>query len=176
MAGFMSFLIGGAPIIFSILIRGDYSEALNQIPVLLMAMLFFGLSSFMGGVYIAFLQTRSVGITTMVAAAINLIVDISTIRWIGLYAASGSTLVSYIALFLYRVVNVRNYITLAYDVKHMIFTFAVLAVQIYLYYMHSLPVTIVNMTFGAVFFILLNKRNLAVILRKLASKIEKKKQ
>ena len=176
MAGFMSFLIGGAPIIFSILIRGDYSEALNQIPVLLMAMLFFGLSSFMGGVYIAFLQTRSVGITTMVAAAINLIVDISTIRWIGLYAASGSTLVSYIALFLYRVVNVRNYITLAYDVKHMIFTFAVLAVQIYLYYMHSLPVTIVNMTFGAVFFILLNKRNLAVILRKLASKIKKKKQ
>ena len=175
MAGFMSFLIGGAPIIFSILIRGDYSEALNQIPVLLMAMLFFGLSSFMGGVYIAFLQTRSVGITTMVAAAINLIVDISTIRWIGLYAASGSTLVSYIALFLYRVVNVRNYITLAYDVKHMIFTFAVLAVQIYLYYMHSLPVTIVNMTFGAVFFILLNKRNLALILRKLASKIKKKK-
>ena len=111
----------------------------------------------------------------MVAAAINLIVDISTIRWIGLYAASGSTLVSYIALFLYRVVNVRNYITLAYDVKHMIFTFAVLAVQIYLYYMHSLTVTIVNMTFGAVFFILLNKRNLALILRKLASKIKKKK-
>ena len=91
MAGFMSFLIGGAPILFSILIRGDYSEALDQIPVLLMAMLFFGLSSFVGGVYIAFMQTRSVGITTIVAAAINLIVDLSTIRWIGLYAASGST-------------------------------------------------------------------------------------
>ena len=173
MAGFMAFLIGGAPIIFSILIRGDYSEALDQIPILLMALLFFALSSFMGGIYVAFLQTRSVGITTIVAAAINLIVDISTIRWIGLYAASGSTLVSYIVLFLYRSTNIRKFVDIKYDIKYMCATFAFLVFQIALYYRHNFWITLANMAIGAAFFIILNRDTLGFVVKKLIKKVKK---
>lgn len=175
MAGFMSFLIGGAPILFSILIRGDYSEALDQIPVLLMAMLFFGLSSFVGGVYIAFMQTRSVGITTIVAAAINLIVDLSTIRWIGLYAASGSTLVSYIVLFLYRSSNIRKFVDITYEIRYMCAVFEVLFFQICLYYQHDFRITLANTVIGAVFFIALNRDTLGFVVEKLLKKIKKGK-
>lgn len=170
MAGFMSFLIGAAPILFAILIRGDYGEALGQIPPLLMAMLFFGLSSFLGGVYVAFMKTRSVGVSTMVAAAINLVTDLSAIRWIGLYAASGSTLISYIVLFVYRSVNVNTFVKLTYDLRHMAAVFAVLIVQIWIYYQDGLPFMAAGFLLGAAAFLLLNRDVLAIAIRKLAKK------
>ena len=45
MAGFLGLLIAATPILFSVLIRGDYSEAYNQMPILFLAMFFFSISS-----------------------------------------------------------------------------------------------------------------------------------
>ena len=56
----------------------------------------------------------------MVAAACNLLVDIVLINYIGLYAASLSTLVSYILLCVYRMVDLKKIVQIRYGVPHML--------------------------------------------------------
>ena len=129
MVGLMSLLIGTTPILFRLLIRGDYDDAYNHIPILLMAMLFYSCSSFMGGIYVAFKHTKSVGMTTLAAAVCNLLIDLSCIHFIGIYAASLSTLISYILLFVFRMLDVRKFVNIKYETKHIFIMLAILSAQ-----------------------------------------------
>ena len=126
MAGFFGLLIAATPVLFKLLIRGDYAAAYNQIPILFVGMFFFSMSTFLGGIYVAYMESKSVGITTTAAAACNLIVDIATIRWIGLYAASGSTLISYLFLFIFRSIDVQRIVKVRYSLTHMLVILAIM--------------------------------------------------
>jgi len=70
--GIMGLLISCSPILWSLLIRGDYNDAYKQLPILYVAILFSCMASTLGGIYIAYKKTKSVGITTTIAAVINL--------------------------------------------------------------------------------------------------------
>lgn len=118
--GFTAILIAMTPIIWRILIRGDYDEAYYQLPVLYLGMVFSSMASVVGGIYIAFKKTVNVGITTMIAAAINLTIDLVFVRFIGIWAGSISTMVSYLALFIYRMYDVQKFQKVKFDVKLMI--------------------------------------------------------
>lgn len=71
LVGCMALLIAFTPIIFNILIRGDYEEAYNHMPILYLAMMFSTISSYLGGIYIAHMKSKELGITTAIAAAFN---------------------------------------------------------------------------------------------------------
>jgi O-antigen/teichoic acid export membrane protein len=109
LAGSAALLIGICPFLFSLLVKGDYGEGLAQMPILIVGNLFYGMSAYLGGIYVAHLKTKSVGVTTIVAAAINLIVDIVSIPVIGLYAASLALVVSYLFLWVYRMLDVQKF-------------------------------------------------------------------
>lgn len=170
MAGFMGMIIAVTPILFPLLIRGDYGEAYIQITILIMAMFFLSMSSYLGGIYVAYMQTKSVGITTAVAAGINLIVDIALIHFIGIFAASGSTLVSYIFLFFFRLINVQKYVKLRYDKKHMMIVFVVLLLECVLFSFQIFWLDIVNAVIACSAFVILNNDFMKTILAKLKKK------
>lgn len=156
-AGFFGILITATPVLFVLLIRGDYIEAYNQIPVLFLGMFFFSMSSFLGGIYVAYKATRSVGVTTIIAAASNLIIDLIMIRWIGLYAASGSTLISYLLLFVFRLKNVQQYVHLKYDLKHIICVLLIMMFESILCFCQNIFLNFINMGIAGIVFFLLNK-------------------
>ena len=60
MAGALGLLICATPLLFKLLIRGDYSEAYFQMPVLFLGMFFYSQSTFLGGIYVAYKDTKSV--------------------------------------------------------------------------------------------------------------------
>lgn len=171
MAGFFGVLIAVTPLLFKILIRGDYAEAYNQMPILFVAMFFFSMSTFLGGIYVAYMRSKSVGITTMVAAAINLVTDIGTIHWIGLYAASSSTLVSYIFLFIFRIIDVQKIVRVRYSKRHLLLVISMMVLESALCFQQKTILNIVNAVFGIVMFFILNKSFVRTVLRKLLQKI-----
>lgn len=174
MAGAMILIIAFTPLLFALLVRGDYSEAYIQIPILLLGMFFFAVSSYLGGIYVAYMKTKSVGITTTVAAVINFIIDLSLVNFIGIYAASISTLVSYIFLFFYRIIDVRKIVRLDYDKKHMVIVFIfMLIVSIFCMFQNRI-LDIINCVLAIVLFIVLNKDFLNVILKVLRNKIRRR--
>lgn len=115
MAGVMCLILAFAPLLFALLIQGDYDEAYIHIPILLLAMFFYSLSTYLGGIYVAYKKTRSIGVTTVVAAAVNLIINIIGIGAFGLYAASGAMLISFMLLCFYRMRHVTKISRLTYD-------------------------------------------------------------
>lgn len=120
MSGIMIFLLACMPILFKILIQGDYNDAYNQMPILVLGMFFYSIASYLGGIYVAKMKTKSVGITTIVSAVINLVISLIFIKVIGLYAATVSTLVSYMILAIYRMIDVRKYERIDYSIKKII--------------------------------------------------------
>ena len=175
MAGFFGVLIAITPLLFKLLIRGDYSEAYFQIPILFVAMFFFSMSTFLGGIYVAYMKSKSVGITTAVAAAINLITDIGTIHWLGLYAASGSTLVSYIFLFVFRIIDVQRIIRVKYSKKHILLVISLMVVESVLCFLQKPLLNVVNILFGVTLFFSLNRSFVRTVFRKVKKIIHKKK-
>jgi len=175
MAGFFGVLIAMTPVLFKLLIRGKYAGAYHQMPILFLAMFFFSMSTFLGGIYVAYKKSKSVGITTTVAAAINLITDIASIKWIGLYAASGSTLISYVFLFVYRIIDVQKIVKLRYDLSHMCFVLGIMVMEAVLCFMQNTILNVLNLMVGIVLFILLNRSFMRTVLRKTVSIIKRRR-
>lgn len=140
----MACLIAITPLLFSILIKGDYEQAYAQIPILYIAMLFSSISSFMGGIYVALKLTVNIGVTTIVAACINLAVNIFAIRYIGLYAASLSTLISFGILSIYRMINIKKFLSLKYDYPRIFYMILILALMSFLSYGNVFVLNIIN--------------------------------
>lgn len=118
--GACALLIGMSRILFNILIKGDYKDAYYQMPVLFLGMFFMTLSSYLAGIYVADKRTMEIGVTTTIAAIINLVIDLIFIPFIGMWAASISTLISYAFLFIYRIIDLNKYHHISYKKKRLI--------------------------------------------------------
>ena len=171
-AGCLGLIAACTPILFRILIKGDYSESYPQIPVLLLATFFSCMCGFLVGIYIARKATKSVGITTVLAAICNIVVDLALIKTIGLYAASVSTLVSYVFLFAYRMFNVRKLVKISYDFKSFFIAITVIFVECFLFFLNTPVFNIVNMCFGTLTFVFLNRQVIASVFSKIKAKMK----
>jgi len=129
LTGVMAGLIMFTPVIWKLLVRGEYDEGYYQVPVLYLGMLFSSMSSTIGAIYIAHKKTRSVGITTMLAALLNFLIDILLVRRIGIWAGSISTMVSFFSLFVYRVADVQKFQKVSFDVKNIVLSIFLLSLM-----------------------------------------------
>lgn len=152
-------LIGFAPILFSVLIRGSYLEAYSQLPILFLGMTFSILASYLAGIYIAERRTKEIGITTSLAAIMNLIIDVVAMPRFGLWAASTSTLLSYMFLFFYRAWDLKNYRNIKYKRAKNIISMTIIIAMCILSSFNIKSINIIIFIW-AIFFSLLLNRNL----------------
>lgn len=100
------------PFVFEILVNEKFAESYYQIPILILGSVFNILVSFLGSVYVAKKLTKEIAKTSIIAAIINIVVNIALIKQIGLYAASISTVIAYFAMFIYRWIDVKKYVSI----------------------------------------------------------------
>lgn len=105
-------LIAVMPFIFPILINKSYDEAYIYIPIVMIATYYSNLSSYFGGIFSAYKDTKIMGTTTLVAAIINLVIDLILIKQFQIYAACISTLVADLIVYFYRKKKLKKYIKL----------------------------------------------------------------
>lgn len=173
MSSVMICILAAMPILFMILIRGDYQEAYNQMPILILGMFFFSISSYLGGIYIAQKKTKSVGITTLISAVINLVTNLLLVKFIGLYAASISTLISYVVLVIYRMININKYVKLQYNSKKIFLIILILILASIFSYWNNIYVYIGEIVFAVMFTVLLNKEVLLGMFNFVRNKLKK---
>ena len=166
LVGCTAILIACTPIMFWLLIRGDYDDAYIQIPILIMGTFFFTISSFQGGIYIAHKRTKNVGVTTMVAAAINLIIDLLFVNVIGVTAGSVSTLTAYFVLFVYRAIDVKKFQPIRYNVRKIIGLLAIIAAMLILCSLRIMWVDVLNIVMGILIFYIINRTFIKGVLNK----------
>lgn len=155
--GMTGILIALTPLLFRIFIRGNYDEAYYQMPLLFIGVFFGCISAFQGGIYVAYMKTKSVGITTTLAAACNLILDLLLVKRIGITAGSISTLVSYLILFIYRMFDVWKIQKIEYRYGKLILECFVIIIMSGLCFIRKANTDILNFIIGCAFCIVVNK-------------------
>lgn len=168
--GGMACMIAITPLIFKIAIRGDYNDAYEQMPILFIAIIFSCMSAFLGGIYVAKKNIKSVGITTVCAAICNLLIDIGFVKKIGIYAGSISTLISYFFLLIFRMVELRKKYGIQYKLKEMISLFFILLLITTLCYMQNVYCNLLNFFIAIILFYVSNKKLIGVVLKKITTK------
>lgn len=173
LVGIMALLIAATPILFWLLIRGDYKEAYYQMPILFMGMLFSSMASFIGGIYVAHKKTRSVGVTTIFAAACNLVIDLVFVHKIGIFAASISTLVSYVFLTIYRMVDVQKFQKVKFNTGRFCLLIALLVLMCAICWIDTVALNVLNIILGCIIAVVVNRKIMKSILLTLKKKMKK---
>ena len=127
--GALATLICATPLLWKLLVHGDYGQAYYQLRILYMGVLFSCMASILGAIYTAHMRTKSVGITTTLAALVNIIIDISLIWSIGIWAGSISTMISYLFLMLYRMKDIQKFQPIYFNKRMIGFGFVTVSVM-----------------------------------------------
>lgn len=159
-------LIAITPWLVSVLLIDSYSSALYQMPILYLALFLSSFSSFYGGIYIALKETKKVGKSSILAAVINVIINLLFIRHIGLYAASLSTLVAFLIVALYRAIDLKKWIKIDYDLKMIVISLLCFPIIIALCYINNIYLNILNVIISIILFLVFNKDTLQILLKK----------
>ena len=162
-------LIAFIPLIFNFLINIKYNEAYQYIPILILAAFFNASVGLYGSIYVAKKMTKQVANTTIVAAIVNIALNLIFIKFIGVYAAAISTAVAYLTVFIYRHYDVKKYVKITYE-KNIFINMAVLyTFAMVLYYYNNIFGNIANAIIITIIVILLNKSIVKVIKDKVLS-------
>lgn len=101
-------IVACMPFVFPIMVNVKYNAAYNQILILMYAMLFRVLVGLYSCVYVAQKNAKKIAYTSISAAIINITVDLILINKIQVFAASLSTLVAFLSMFIVRYIDVNK--------------------------------------------------------------------
>lgn len=88
-------------------------------------------------VYIALKKTKEIAKSTVVAAFINLFIDIVLIRFVGIYAAVISSIISYFVISVYRYIDIKKYINVPLNIKDIIVLLFLFVISLLNYFYFS---------------------------------------
>lgn len=172
---FICFCIGilaCLPFVFELLIKDSYREAYKYVPILLLANIFSVLIGLIGSIYVAKKMTKEVAKTTMIAAIINLTIDIALIKVIGIYAAAISTLVSYMLLSIYRYIDVQKYVKVKIPIKNIVVNSIIFILVVVLYLYNNIALNVINLLLCILYAIIVNKELLIEFKKVIGKKVK----
>ena len=102
-----------------IFIQTEYSSSWNYIVYLFLGTIFMSLASFLNTSYLAEGKTINILQGTLLAGIVNILFDLFLIRYIGIYAAAISTMLSGITLLLIRISDNKKYLRFQVEWKSM---------------------------------------------------------
>lgn len=156
-------IIACMPFVFPIMINEKFGSAYNQIPILMLSSLFNVVVGLLSVIYIAKKDTKAVAKTSIFAALINLVVNLGLIKFIGLYAASISTLAAYIIMSIYRFHDVKKYIIIKFDKKFILSAAIILVILFVSYYINNIYLNSAIVLINVIYAWLINKNSIKSI-------------
>lgn len=160
------------PFVFKIIIGEGYYDAYRYIPILLFGNIFNILVSLLGGIYIAYKKIKEITIATLIAAIINIILNIIFINKFKLYAASISTFISYVLLAIYRYIDVQKYMKIKLNYKILCSLIILFILMNMVYYYNNIYFNIVMFAIIVCYFLLINKKIINESVKVLRKKIK----
>ena len=161
-------------ILFDYIFASKYTFARFQAPILVFSIIFNTISQFIGGIQISLKRPKENGITTVISAIVNIIIHLSLIKVIGLYAASISTILSNFLLMILRKKRLKE-VPLKLNNKNYLY----LGIFIYFFicqYLFSdfLVLNIINIIIAIILFLKINNDLINKILKKVIEEYERR--
>lgn len=166
-------IIAAVALVFPILVNKNFEASYYQIPIYMLSSLLYSVIGIYSVVYIAFKKTGKIARTSMIAAAINLIVNIGLIRYIGLYAASISSVAAYGVLLLARYIDIRKFIKITIKKRVVLSVIGVMILDFIVYYIRNNWLSLINLIIVAVYAVFLNRKILEQAVKMVKEKRKK---
>ena len=157
-------------LIFKYLIGPDFAESYPHIFLLMLAVYVNSVCSLLGGIAIAYKDTAILSGSTVVGATANLIINLGLIRFVGLYAASLSTLLSYLLIMIVRQRGLKKHIHMQWPWRYIAELLAMTVLTAAGYFSRIFALNAVILVILLIWSILRNRETLRVILSTLRKK------
>ena len=131
-------LITFMPFIFPIFINQKFAEAINYIPILVLAYVFNVVIVLYTGIYIGLKKTKEVTTTTVFGAITNVLIALLFVKRFKLYAAAFATFMAYFVMMIYRVIDLKRYMKITYSKRTIISLIISFTIAIFFYYLDNL--------------------------------------
>lgn len=89
-------IIACMPFVFPYMVNNQFADSYNQIPLLMLASMFNVLVGLCTTLYVANKKSTKIAKFSLISAITNIVINLCMIKFIGLYAASLSTCISYV--------------------------------------------------------------------------------
>lgn len=122
-------LMCACKIITNIVVGTEFSSAWYYMPVLLLGIAFFSMSQYLGSIYTASKRTNMAFVTNAIVAVLNIFLNIFCLKFIGPIGAAIATTICYFILWIYRAIDTRKTVEIAYNFKLIIPTVILLIVN-----------------------------------------------
>lgn len=157
-------IIACMPFIYPIMINSKFADGYNQVPIMMIGSIFNVVVGLISTIYVAKKNTKAIANTSIISAIINIVVNLVLIKFVGLYAASISTLTAYLVMSIYRLHDLKKkYFEIKIDKKFIIFTILILMPILYIYYFGNIILYVVGIIIAIIYAYLINKQNLQKI-------------
>lgn len=157
-----------------ILYSNDFFYAWKYVPPLLLSVVFNALSLFIGSIFTAVKDTKTLSISTIIGAVINTILNVILINCYGAYGAAIATVIGYLVVFIMRNILLKRHLKMKTNNKVNYISYLFLFIQMifafwgnkYFYIQLLIPII----------FIILYKNTIIEILRTLKNLLKRKEE
>lgn len=167
-------IIAVMPFAYGILIDEKFSEGYYQIPIMAIGSIFNVVIGLISVIYAAKKNTKAIANTSGISAVINVIVHLALIKFVGLYAASISTLVAFFTMTIYRLRDVgKRYFKVKIRKELVLKTIGICLIVLPAYYLNNTIFRIVALLCTIVYAFDINKNTLDLIINMVLKKVKK---
>lgn len=164
-------LIAVMPFVFSIMTGGEFVEAYNYVPILVLGVFFNVVVGIYSSIYVAKKLTKQVMNTSIVAGVLNIIVSAGLMPWLEVCAAAIGTVVSFLVMAIYRHYDSKKFVSIRYDKGLFIWLALLLAAVLLAYYLGGLVIQMIVLVLVFVAAMFANSKDLIrvkeIMIRKL---------
>ena len=158
--------IPATKVIIQLFVSADYLPAWKFTGFLYLSTVFSALASFLGFGYSILKDTKRSVKSTVFAAVTNISINIALVKVIGLHAASFSTLMSYIVLFVVRIFHSKKYYNIKIDWRKFLCVFGLAGLVVLISFVLGMAGNIMVSIIGLTIAFLLNYEMVLNIFKK----------
>lgn len=169
-------IIAIMPFVYKIMINEKFYAGYYQVPIMMIGSIFNVVIGLISVIYAAKKNTKAIANTSWISALINIVVHLALIKYIGLYAASISTMIAFMTMAVYRIFDVRKkYLKIKIERKLIIQTIIICIIVLPIYYTANTLMQIVALIITILYVWLINKATLKEIIKFILGKIQGKR-
>ncbi|MBQ2931591.1 MAG: lipopolysaccharide biosynthesis protein, partial [Clostridia bacterium] len=121
-------------IIFPILVKGDYSDALSLVPSFILVAVISGYSAFIGNVFYAIKNTKIISISTIISAVFNLMICYPLIKYFGGNGTNIATILAFVVNIAIRAIILRKKTNFDIKIMSILVGCVWIAATVWMYY------------------------------------------
>ena len=167
-------LISVMPFLFKIFVNEKFDKAYYQIPLLTIGAYFSSMVGLVSAYYIADKKTAIIARTSTMCAAINIIVNLALIKHIGIYAASVSTVVAYLTLYILRYRDAKKHYGIKMEDKLMVSGVLMMVFTTVTYYTRNIIICSISFIVYAIYALIINRDFIDTMLKTIKKKVTRK--